>query len=129
MFDKNIVYEAIRSCQPTESYPWQHSFDPDEQASLISLLIHDIFGGEILKTHVKKGWHFYNRIEGKRLDFTGHNMNNSFNDYQFEDIPSTPDETYTYFEDEDYSTFLMRFIAAYEEAVGLDRYRQEPTAS
>jgi hypothetical protein len=129
MFDKMIVYEAIRDCQPTESCPWERSFDSDEQACLISLLIHDIFGGEILKTHVKEGWHFYNRIEGKRLDFTSPDMNNSSNDNQFEDIPSTPDETYTYFEDEEYSTFLMRFIGAFEEAIGLDRYRQEPTAS
>ena len=129
MFDKNIIYQSIRNCQPTESDLWKHSFDPDEQASLISLLIHDIFGGEILKTHVKKGWHFYNRIDGKRLDFTSPDMNSSSSYNQFDDIPSTPDETYAYFEDEEYSAFLMRFIAAFEEAVGLDRYRQEPLAS
>ena len=129
MFDKMIVYEALKNCQPEGSSPSKQWFDPDEQASLISLLIHDIFGGEILKTHVKRGWHFYNRIEGKRLDFTSPEMNNSISDNQFEDIPSTPDETYAYFEDEEYSIFLMRFLAAFEEAVGLDRNRLEPIAS
>ena len=129
MFDKLIVYEALKKCQPKESSPGEHWFDPDEEASLISLLIHDIFGGEILKTHFKRGWHFYNRIEGSRIDFTSPDIISSSNNNKFEDIPSTPDETYTYFEEEEYSAFLMRFIRAFEEAVGLDRYRPEPTAS
>ncbi|MBK7713366.1 MAG: hypothetical protein IPJ37_22365 [Bacteroidales bacterium] len=82
-----------------------------------------------MKTHLKKGWHFYNRIEGKRIDFTSSDINNNADETNFEDIPSTPDETYSYFEDEEYSTFLMRFIRAFEEAVGLDNYRPEATAS
>jgi hypothetical protein len=129
MFDKGIVYEALKNCQPQDSKTDGHWLTPDEQDSLISLLIHDIFGGEILKTHLKRGWHFYNRIDGKRIDFTSPDINNSSDDNQFEDIPSTPDETYSYFEDEEYSTFLMRFVRAFEEAVGLDRYRPELKAS
>ncbi|MBK8882321.1 MAG: hypothetical protein IPN67_08010 [Bacteroidales bacterium] len=129
MFNKLIVYEALKNCQPRDSHPEEHRLTPDEQASLISLLIHDIFGAEILKTHLKKGWHFYNRIEGKRIDFTSSDINNNADETNFEDIPSTPDETYSYFEDEEYSTFLMRFIRAFEEAVGLDNYRPEAAAS
>lgn len=100
-----------------------HTRDDLEQASLISLLIHDIFGGEILKTRIKKGWHFYNRIEGNRVDFTNSVLNTSSDEIKFEDIPATPDETYCYFEDAEYSTFLMRFVRAFEDAVGLDKYR------
>ena len=51
-----------------------------------------------------------------------------FKNIQFEDIPSSPGETHSYFEDEEYSTFLMRFIWAFEEAVGLDKYRPGLTA-
>ena len=98
------------------------------QTSLISLLIRSIFGGEILKTHKNKGWHFYNRVEGKRIDFTSLDINTSSDDIKFEDIPSSPDETYCYFEDEEYSNFLMRFIWAFEEAVGLDKYKPGLTA-
>jgi hypothetical protein len=123
MIDKYIVYEAIRRSIGHDSGQ-KRSYNTDlEEASLISLLIHDIFGGEILKTHMKKGWHFYNRIEGKRIDFTIPDLSKSEEEIQFEDIPSTPDETYTYFEDEEYSTFLTRFLWAFEEAIGLDKYR------
>ena len=123
MFDKNIVYEALKHSRERDS-GWKRFYNTDiEEASLVSLLIHDVFGGEILKTHIKKGWHFYNRIEGKRIDFTSPDISKSPDDIQFEDIPSTPDETYTYFEDEEYSTFLMRFLWAFEEAIGLDKYK------
>src|ERR1035437_7277495 len=90
---------------------------------LLSLLIHDIFGGEILKTHTKKYWHFYNRIDGERVDFTSSKNGKSTIANSFEDIPSTPDETHDYFDQVDYSTFLMRFVRAFEETVGLDKYR------
>jgi hypothetical protein len=123
MFDKNIVYKALRqSMKHDSSLKRSHNTDLEE-ASLISLLIHDIFGGEILKTHMKRGWHFYNRIEGNRIDFTSPDLNKPAGVVQFEDIPSTPDETYSYFEDVEYSDFLMRFLWAFEEAIGLDKYK------
>ncbi|MEI8226082.1 MAG: hypothetical protein WCG82_09150 [Bacteroidota bacterium] len=95
----------------------------DDQSSAASLIIHDIFGGEILKTPKKKGWHFYNRIDGERIDFTEPELGKSTEVNRFEDIPSTPDETYNYFEQEEYSTFLMRFVRSFEEAVGLEKYQ------
>jgi hypothetical protein len=42
---------------------------------------------------------------------------------RFEDISSTPDETNEYLAQEDYSTFFMRFVMAFEEAVGLEKYQ------
>jgi hypothetical protein len=123
MFDKFVVSEALKHCLADDSRRDVPDNPDRDKDSLISLLIHDIFGGEILKTRMKKGWHFYNRIEGKRIDLTSSYINTSSDDVQFEDIPSTPNETYCYFEDEEYSTFLMRFIWAFEEAVGLDKYR------
>jgi len=44
-------------------------------------------------------------------------------DNRFEDIPSTPNETFKYFEQEDYLTSFMRFIRAFEEIIGLEKYR------
>jgi hypothetical protein len=123
MFDINIVYEALKRSVEQDSSRKRFRNADLEEASLISLLIHDIFGGEILKTHKKKGWHFYNRIEGKRIDFTKSDLSKSSADIQFEDIPSTPDEINNYIEKADYSTFFMKFIRAFEEAIGLDKYR------
>ncbi|WP_246509918.1 YunG family protein [Bradyrhizobium glycinis] len=40
------------------------------QCNVTALLIHELFGGELLKTPLPAGDHFYNRIEGRRYDFT-----------------------------------------------------------
>lgn len=66
--------------------------------------------------------------DGERIDFSEPEMGKSTEVNHFEDIPSTPDETYNYFEQEEYATFFMRFIWAFEEAVGLDKYKPAYTA-
>jgi len=40
------------------------------QCNVTAVLVHDLFGGEILKTPLESGAHFYNRIDGERMDFT-----------------------------------------------------------
>jgi hypothetical protein len=123
MFNKKVVYEALKGSLELES---DRKLTPDNrpigQDSLISLLIHDIFGGEILKTHKRKNWHFYNRIEGERVDFTGSEVKFD-REAIFEDIPSTPDETYDYIDQTDYTTFFTKFVRTFEEKVGLDKYK------
>jgi hypothetical protein len=124
MLDIMVVREALKRSNEFDTGTMGSDYTPpDDQDSLISLLIHDIFGGEILKTRKKNGWHFYNRIDGLRIDFTRSEIGKSSKEKLFEDIPATPDETYIYFEQEEYSTFLMTFIRAFEEAVGLEKYR------
>lgn len=91
----------------------------EDQDSIISVLIHDIFGGEILKTKRKSGWHFYNRIEGIRLDFSKPDFGKSSDSGPFEDIPASNEETSSYFEAEQYSVFFVKFIRFFEEMVGL----------
>jgi hypothetical protein len=126
MFARMQVQKALRLCcnlnndkglkvRKTTSY----------HDTFISMLIHDIFGGEILKTPEKGRWHFYNRIEGERIDFTASETVKGPEEDRFKDIPSTPDETCSYFAQEDYSDFFIRFIRVFEEAVGLGNYRYE----
>jgi hypothetical protein len=123
MFNKKVVYEALKGSLELESDRKLTSDNrPIGQDSLISLLIHDIFGGEILKTHKRKNWHFYNRIEGERVDFTGSEVKFD-REAIFEDIPSTPDETYDYIDQSDYTTFFTKFVRTFEEKVGLDKYQ------
>jgi phage pi2 protein 07 len=122
MFNRVVVQEALKRSRALNNNPELISDNQsDNQDSVVSLLIHDVFGGEILKTHKKKGWYFYNRIDGERIDFTGSDMKKTLNNNHFEDIPATPDETCNYFEQEEYSNFFMRFIWAFEEAVGLEK--------
>jgi hypothetical protein len=129
MFNRIVVQEALKRTRIADNNPVLKTNKPEEaQDSEVSLLIHDIFGGEILKTRKKKGWHFYNRINGERIDFTSPDPDRQSEVNDFEDIPSTPDETYNYFNKEDYSTFLIKFIRAFEEAVGLEKYQHRVSA-
>jgi hypothetical protein len=129
MFDRIVVHEALKRSGALDPNPaWAPDKPVNGQDSVISLLIPDIFGGEILKTHKKEGWHFYNRINGERIDFTRSKMGKSYENIQFEDLPSTPDETNNYIVPEDYSTFLMRFVRTFEETIGLEKYRPRYSA-
>ena len=122
MFNKSAIYEALRHCQDSNSMS-SVTDNPDHiQASLISLLIHDIFGGEILKTHIQKGWHFYNRIEGDRVDFSNLHNDKAEGNIRFQDIPADAEELNNYVEKEEYSAFLQKFIREFEETVGLENY-------
>lgn len=124
MLNRIEVHEALRRSQELDSRLKLNKKKPvNGQDTVISVLIHDIFGGEILKTHKKKGWHFYNRIDGERVDFSKSERSKSVEDNSFDDLPSTPDETSDYYDMEDYSDFFMRFIYAFEETVGLDKYK------
>jgi hypothetical protein len=119
-----FVYEALKKSMTFNPDKKMQSVDPSPgQDTIISLLIHDIFGAEILKTHTKKAWHFYNRIEGEVVDFTVHGGEKSEDNKIFENIPSTPAETSDYVDQIDYSTFLMSFVRAFEETIGLDKYK------
>jgi hypothetical protein len=40
------------------------------QCNATALVLHERYGGEILKTRVGEDWHFYNRIGGEIHDFT-----------------------------------------------------------
>lgn len=40
------------------------------QCNVTALLIHELFGGDLLRTPLSAGDHFYNRIEGRRYGFT-----------------------------------------------------------
>jgi hypothetical protein len=134
MFNRMVVQEALRQTRISNKALGLKINKPEVvQDSEVSLLIHDVFGGEILKTHNKRGWHFYNRINGERIDFTrsekGKKSEENISEENiFEDILSTPDETQNYFSREDYSTFFMRFVGAFEETVGLEKYQQSASA-
>lgn len=49
---------------------WTRENPAAGQCNVTALLIYDLFGGELLKTTLPEGDHFYNRIGGHRYDFT-----------------------------------------------------------
>ncbi|HTO67621.1 MAG TPA: hypothetical protein VMM15_40900 [Bradyrhizobium sp.] len=49
---------------------WLASNPARGQCNVTALLVNELFGGEILKTPLSEGDHFYNRIDGARIDLT-----------------------------------------------------------
>jgi len=84
------LFETLKDAWSTESSSsWSAQNPAKGQCSVTSLVVHDLFGGEILKTATRGGTHFYNLIDGVRWDLTVSQF-----DYPipFEDRPSSRDE-------------------------------------
>ena len=56
---------------------------------MTALVVQDALGGDILKTDVDGAWHFYNRIDGRRWDFT---ISQFERPISYDDLPSDRDE-------------------------------------
>lgn len=70
-FDADEVQSALRKAWSlSTASQWTANNPAAGQCNVTSLLIHDLFGGELLKTPLPAGDHFYNRIGGRRYDFT-----------------------------------------------------------
>ena len=120
-FDWTFVREALKRTMTSGATPEQASGLTSESRDIeISVIINEIFGGEILKKQDRKGRHFYNRINGERIDIGVKEICNSPDVISMKDIPSSDSEATGHFRHEDYSDFFARFINAFEETVGLD---------
>lgn len=70
-FDKDRVAAALlASWSSATSGQWLAGNPARGQCNVTALLVHELFGGDILKTRLPEGDHFYNRIDGQRIDFT-----------------------------------------------------------
>ena len=70
-FDPDEVARALRkSWSVKTAQQWTAENPAAGQCNVTALLVHDTFGGELLKTQLRAGDHFYNRIEHERFDFT-----------------------------------------------------------
>ena len=70
-FDPDEVQRALRNAWSlSTSSQWTANNPAAGQCNVTALLVHELFGGELLKTPLPAGDHFYNRIEGRRYDFT-----------------------------------------------------------
>ena len=87
-----IHSQLLRAWGLDTSSTWQAGNPALGQCSVTALVIQDCLGGEILKTDVNGAWHFYNEINGKRIDFT---MSQFDRPITYDDLPSSRDEALT----------------------------------
>jgi len=88
---KNVLNALRQSWSAQSSSKWSVENPAKGQCGVTSLVVQDILGGEIRKTRLDEGWHFYNVINGERIDFTEEQFSSKI-DYQ--DIESNRAEAY-----------------------------------
>jgi hypothetical protein len=70
-FEPATVARALRKSWSTDTAKqWSKHRPAAGQCNVTALLVHDLFGGDLLMTVLPGGDHFYNRIDGIRYDFT-----------------------------------------------------------
>ena len=70
-------------------------------------MINDYFGGRILKTRTGEAWHFYNEIDGRRLDFTASQFAAPIT---YDDIPSSREEAFADTNAAEYAALTEAFL-------------------
>jgi hypothetical protein len=71
IFDPDEVQSALRKAWSlSTARQWTPENPAAGQCNVTALLIHELFGGDILKTSLPAGDHFYNQVGGRRYDFT-----------------------------------------------------------
>ena len=88
---EKITTILVTSWSLASSTKWSSDNPAKGQCGVTALVVHDLFGGAIKKTKLADGWHFYNVINGKRLDFTHSQFKE---DIEYMDIPSNRGEAY-----------------------------------
>ena len=88
---KDITDALFKSWSLESSSKWSKNNPAMGQCGVTALVVNDILGGEIKKTKLPSGWHFYNIINGKRCDFTDSQFTE---DILYMDIPSNREEAY-----------------------------------
>ena len=86
-FDPDEVQNALRkSWSLASASQWTTGNPAAGQCNVTALLVHELFGGDLLKTSLPAGDHYYNRIEGRRYDFTASQFGQPIH---YMDLPAT----------------------------------------
>ena len=70
-FDERRVREALFQAWSLETAKqWTVENPASGQYNVTAAVVFDLFGGEILRTRLPEVWHYYNRIDARRVDLT-----------------------------------------------------------
>lgn len=70
-FQERKVRKALDKAWSAETaVQWSPANPANGQCNVTAAAIFDLFGGEVLRTRFPGVWHYYNRIDGQRMDLT-----------------------------------------------------------
>lgn len=96
----------LKSWSINSSSKWTNANPAKGQCGVTTLVVNDLLGGQIRKTLLDDGWHFYNEINGVSYDFTASQFKEDIN---YMDIPSNREEAFLDTNLKQYD-FLMRSV-------------------
>ncbi|MGI9417457.1 MAG: YunG family protein [Geminicoccaceae bacterium] len=107
-FERSDVHAALeRSWSKASARQWRRDNPALGQCNVTALLVHELYGGEILKTPLSAGDHFYNRIHGDRLDFTASQFDRPI---AYADLPSCRNEAFSDVAEAEYAALKLAFL-------------------
>lgn len=113
MIDIIQLYKIFKKCWSIESSSkWEEDSPWKGQCSVTALVVHDHFGGKILKTNINGQLHFYNKIDNQVIDLTSEQFSSRV-DYQ--DIESSVEEAFTDTSQKQYEFLAKQFCKHYSE--------------
>lgn len=115
------LYDKLREAwSAATGGKWRPDNPAAGQCSVTALVVQDELGGEILKTDVDGAWHFYNRIDGRRVDFT---MSQFDSPIGYDDLPSNRQEALADTSIRQYELLLARIRSGRPQATGSGEQR------
>lgn len=81
-----LAEQLMAAWSPETATTWTTENPARGQCSVTALVVHDLMGGLILKTKVGPQWHFYNLLEGRRIDLTESQFGAPIS---YEDLPAS----------------------------------------
>lgn len=107
--DRQWLQSLLRQCWSLEtSTKWTPDAPATGQCPVTALVVQDHFGGDIVKTRVGDAWHFYNVIDGERLDLTEEQFAAPIH---YSDTPSSRGDAFSDATQEQYENLSARLRA------------------
>ena len=70
-FNERQVRDALEEAWSLDTaVQWSVENPANGQCNVTAAVVHDLFGGDVLRTRLPDVWHYYNRINGQRMDLT-----------------------------------------------------------
>jgi hypothetical protein len=109
---------CLETCDPTDTAEWSPDNPSRGQCAVTALVVHDLFGGELLEAEVhiqdgsQQGFHYWNRLADAEVDFT----REQFTSDEFVQEPHVIDRLpeFPWRAEEQYVVFRRRVEAALE---------------
>jgi hypothetical protein len=104
--EQHSLFKVVRNAWSSKtSSLWTADNPARGQCGVTALVVQDHLGGEILKTKIGEGWHFYNRVAGRRVDFTSSQFDHPIH---YDDLPASRQEAFSDTNDEQYAALSNR---------------------